>query len=257
MHRLARGFVIQGGGYYPSFVQEPAPLNVSLDPNAQIDLDGNLATPNPTIVNEHNTSPVRSNTRGTIAMAQINGQPNSASNQWFVNLADNSSSLDSLNFTVFGQVAGDGMAMFDAFNTLSITNLNPDTNDDGTRDDGPFFNYNASTDSSGNPTDGVPYLHGTSQDILVVINQAKQVDYLGANLVTTSNFQPFISRPRRIHRHRHNIYWKRNLWVGDWRGANVGYSRRIFARPRLNERRYARARQATGLDYGAELCAVC
>ncbi len=191
MHRLARGFVIQGGGFYPSFVQEPAPLNVSLDPNAQIDLDGNLATANPTIVNEHNTAPVRSNTRGTIAMARINGQPNSASNQWFVNLADNSSSLDALDggFTVFGQVAGDGMTMFDAFNTLSITNLNPDTNDDGTRDGGPFFNYNAATDSSGNPTDGVPYLHGTSQDILVVINQAKQVDYLGANVVTnlTSN----------------------------------------------------------------------
>jgi hypothetical protein len=104
-----------------------------------------------------------------------------------VNLADNSSSLDSLDggFTVFGQVAGDGMAMFDAFNTLAITNLNPDTNDDGTRDDGPFFNYNASTDTSGNPTDGVPYLHGASQDILVVINQAKQVDYLGASLITT------------------------------------------------------------------------
>jgi hypothetical protein len=119
-------------------------------------------------------------------MARINGQPNSASNQWFVNLANNSSPLDTLDggFTVFGQVAGDGMAMFDAFNSLAITNLNPDTNDDGTRDGGPFFNYSAPTDTSGNPTDGVPYLHGSSQDILVVINQAKQVDYLGANVVT-------------------------------------------------------------------------
>jgi cyclophilin family peptidyl-prolyl cis-trans isomerase len=186
MHRLARGFVIQGGGFYPSFVQEPAPLNVSLDPNAVIDLDGNPATANPTIVNEHNVAPVRSNTRGTIAMARVNGQPNSASNQWFVNLGDNSSSLDSLDggFTVFGQVAGDGMAMFDAFNSLSITNLNPDTNDDGVRDAGPFFNYSASLDSNNQPTDGVPYLHGNSQDILVVINQAKQIDYLGAGLTT-------------------------------------------------------------------------
>ena len=184
MHRLARNFVIQGGGYYPNFVQEPAPVNVSLDPNAVIDLDGNLATSNPTIVNESNVAPLRSNTRGTIAMAQINGQPNSASNQWFVNLVDNSASLDSLGFTVFGQVAGDGMAMFDAFNSLSITNLNPDTNDDGVRDGGPFFNYNASLDSNNLPTDGVPYLHGSSQDILVVINQAKQVDYLGPNLTT-------------------------------------------------------------------------
>jgi cyclophilin family peptidyl-prolyl cis-trans isomerase len=186
MHRLARGFVIQGGGFYPSFVQEPAPVNVSLDPNAIIDLDGNPATANPTIVNEHNVAPVRSNTRGTMAMARINGQPNSASNQWFVNLGDNSSSLDTLDggFTVFGQVAGDGMAMFDAFNTLSITNLNPDTNDDGVRDSGPFFNPNASLDSNNQPTDGVPYLHGGSQDILVVINQAKQIDYLGAGLTT-------------------------------------------------------------------------
>ncbi len=184
MHRLARNFVIQGGGYYPSFVQEPAPLNVSLDPNAVIDLDGNLATANPTVNNESGLAPARSNTRGTIAMALINGQPNSANNQWFVNLGDNHASLDSLGFTVFGQVAGDGMAMFDAFNTLSIANLNPDTNDDGTRDPGPFFNPNASLDSNNLPTDGVPYLNGTNQDILVVINQAKQVDYLGPNLTT-------------------------------------------------------------------------
>ncbi|HEX4414514.1 MAG TPA: peptidylprolyl isomerase [Lacipirellulaceae bacterium] len=184
MHRLARNFVIQGGGYYPNFVQEPAPLNVSLDPNAVIDQDGNPATPNPQILNQSGVAPPRSNTAGTIAMALINGQPNSASNQWFINLADNSSSLDSLGFTVFGQVAGDGMAMFNAFNSLSIANLNPDTNDDGVRDSGPFFNPNASLDSNNLPTDGVPYLSGTNQDILVVINQAKQIDYLGAGLTT-------------------------------------------------------------------------
>lgn len=185
MHRLARGFVLQGGGYYPNFIQEPAPLNVSLDPNAVIDQDGNPATPNPQIGNQSGVAPPRHNTTGTIAMALINGQPNSASNQWFINLGDNSSSLDPLGFTVFGQVDGDGMTFFNAINSsLSITNLNPDTNDDGTRDAGPFFNYNASNDSQGNPTDGVPYLHGTSQDILVVINQAKQIDYLGAGLTT-------------------------------------------------------------------------
>ncbi len=185
MHRLARDFVIQGGGYWPNFLQEPAPVYVSLDPTAVVDLDGNTATANPTVVNEHSIAPIRSNLRGTISMARIGGQPDSASNQWFVNLADNTN-LDSVDggFTVFGQVAGDGMTLFDAFNTLSITNLNPDTNDDGARDNGPFFNYSAPTDTNGNFTDGVPYLHGTTSDILVIFERAKQIDYLGSAVTT-------------------------------------------------------------------------
>ncbi len=183
MHRLSRNFVLQGGGFWPNFVQELAPLNVSLDPNAVIDLDGNLATANPTVVNEHNQAPIRSNLTGTIAMARIGGQPNSASNQWFVNLADNTN-LDSVDggFTVFGEVAGDGMTLFNAFNTLSIANLNPDVDDDGFRDGGPFF---FDEDANGNVTDGVPFLHGGSNDILVVLEKATQVDYLGSGLTTT------------------------------------------------------------------------
>src|SRR5688572_9597898 len=33
MHRMVRNFVIQGGGFYPETVIEPAPLYASLDPN--------------------------------------------------------------------------------------------------------------------------------------------------------------------------------------------------------------------------------
>lgn len=184
MHRLSKDFVIQGGGYWANYLQEPAPLNVSLDPSAVIDLDGNSATSNPTVVGEYNLAPFRSNMTGTLAMALSTG-PNSGTSQWFVNLADNTF-LDNANsggpFTVFGRVAGDGMTLFNAFNGLSIANLNPDTNDDGTRDGGPFFNYSSPLDNMGNPTDGTPYLGGTSQDLLVTINQAKQIDYFGANM---------------------------------------------------------------------------
>lgn len=175
MHRLARNFVLQGGGFYPVPLPEPEPVYVSLDPTAVVDLDGNPATPNPTVNNEY----LYSNLRGTIAMARIGGQPNSATNQWFVNL-ENNTGLNSVDggFTVFGKVAGDGMALLDVYNSgLSIINMNPDVNNDGTRDGGPFYN---------NSTDGVPAIvnQTTGQFLLLVLNKAQKVDYLGPGSTT-------------------------------------------------------------------------
>ncbi len=91
-HRTDPCFVIQGGGY---------------------DEYLNLRTPRAPIVNEFG----RSNLRGTVAMAKLSGDPDSATSQFFINLADNSgapSFLDTQNggFTVFGQVIG-GMDVVD------------------------------------------------------------------------------------------------------------------------------------------------
>ncbi len=91
-HRLVPGFVLQGGGYwYPGWWDIPT---------------------DPPVPNEFGIS----NTRGTIAMAKQPGDPNSATSQWFFNLADNSATLDVDNggYTVFGRVIGDGMAVVDA-----------------------------------------------------------------------------------------------------------------------------------------------
>ena len=102
-HRVVNNFVAQGGAYrFEPFV---GPIDVPLDPPIQ---------------NEFGVS----NTRGTVAMAKIEGDPNSATNQWFVNLDDNLD-LDTNNggFTVFANVIGDGMTIVDAIDDLPTINL--------------------------------------------------------------------------------------------------------------------------------------
>ena len=93
-HRSVPGFVIQGGGFVTNI-------------NAQL----SDITSNPAVSNE----PVYSNVRGTIAMAKLGNDPNSATNQWFINLANNAANLDGQNggFTVFGEVTA-GMDVVDA-----------------------------------------------------------------------------------------------------------------------------------------------
>lgn len=104
INRSEPSFVVQGGGYrFQSFV---GPIDVLSDPP---------------IVNEYKVS----NTRGTVAMAKLGGDPNSATTQWFVNVADNSLNLDAQNagFTVFGTVLGNGMTVVDTINQLLTVNL--------------------------------------------------------------------------------------------------------------------------------------
>ena len=95
--------------------------------------DYDYIEPDRTILNELFIS----NTRGTVAMAKVDGNPNSATSQWFVNLADNSG-LDGINggFTVFGLVIGDGMTVVD-----QIANLPSATVNNGLDSRVPLINY--------------------------------------------------------------------------------------------------------------------
>jgi len=102
IHRSDPVFVEQGGGF--SFI-DGAPVAIPT---------------NPPVINE----PGISNLRGTVAMAKVSGDPNSATSQWFFNLADNSANLDNTNggFTVFGQVVGNGMDVIDQIAALQVWN---------------------------------------------------------------------------------------------------------------------------------------
>ncbi|MFM8379703.1 MAG: peptidylprolyl isomerase, partial [Planctomycetia bacterium] len=106
IHRSIPGFIVQGGG----FKAPTAAFGQSGGTPATI-------TAKSPVLNE----PGNTNVRGTIAMAKLGGNPNSATNQWFFNLANNNDptdpqSLDNQNggFTAFGRVLGNGMTAVDA-----------------------------------------------------------------------------------------------------------------------------------------------
>ncbi len=103
-HRLVAGFVLQGGGYS--------------------DMTGTVATvpQNPPVVNEYQASDP--DAAGTIAMAKLGGDPNSATDQFFFNLVDNTTTLGPSNnggFTVFGRVV-QGWNIVQAIAALPIVN---------------------------------------------------------------------------------------------------------------------------------------
>jgi len=101
VHRSVPGFVVQLGGF--ALAESSPPLVDSIPQFAPV-------------VNE----PGNTNVRGLLAMAKVGGDPNSGTNQFFVNLADNSANLDAQNggFTAFGRVLGDGMDLVDSVASL-------------------------------------------------------------------------------------------------------------------------------------------
>ena len=104
LHRVVDDFVVQGGGYrFELFV---GPIDVA----SKAPVKNEFAA---------------SNLAGSVAMAKFDGNPDSATNQWFVNVADNSGNLDTNNggFTVFGTVLGDGLQILRAIDSLPFVNL--------------------------------------------------------------------------------------------------------------------------------------
>ena len=153
-HRSVKGFVLQGGGF-----------RFSGDNNAPFVAVPQLAA----ITNE----PKLSNVRGTIAMAKVSGNPNSATNQWFINLSDNSANLDLQNggFTVFGQVTGTGMEIIDSISNLP-NNLNTNY------PEVPLRNYTAADGTAKTPV--------TSNNLVMI----ESITVINAEVNTASGLNP-------------------------------------------------------------------
>jgi len=96
IHRCNPAFVIQGGGY---FVADRG------TPNPYLDVIPTFAP----IPNEFGVGKRYSNVYGTIAMAKLGGNTNSATAQWFFNLADNTF-LDALTPTISSPFSGEWFA---------------------------------------------------------------------------------------------------------------------------------------------------
>ncbi len=148
-------FVVQGGGF-------------KFNPTtSQYD---NVPTRN-TVLNE----PGISNTRGTIAMAKLGSDPNSATSQWFFNMGDNSGTapngLDFQNggFTAFGQVLGDGMDIVDQIAATPVWNASSINGAFGSL---PLRNFTND--------------HFPNNNDLVVINSIRRVEELTYKVVSTS-----------------------------------------------------------------------
>jgi cyclophilin family peptidyl-prolyl cis-trans isomerase len=139
VHRSIPGFIIQGGGYLgtvePAHPDRAQPTQVLFFPPIQ-------------------NEPGISNKRGTIAMAQAGTNANSATSEWFINLADNGGPPNNLDirsnnfgpYTVFGKIVNNSMTVVDAIAAVP--------------------RYNA----GGPPFDTVPLRNYTSPNFITVAN---------------------------------------------------------------------------------------
>lgn len=151
-HRSVGDFVLQAGGY------------VVTNDN-KIEFSENLLSPK--------NEPVFSNVAGTIAMAKMAGDANSATNQWFFNLGDNSRNLDVQNggFTVFGEVIG-GLEVLNAIEAVQTYRIN---------------NTLASTPLRNFSTDKIAQFNAAPADFLVMIHDIVVID---ADEDTAANLKP-------------------------------------------------------------------
>jgi cyclophilin family peptidyl-prolyl cis-trans isomerase len=104
-HRVIPNFMVQGGGFDDTMTQKPTGQGIK---------------------NEWQNG--LKNTRGTVAMARLGGNPDSATAQFFINVVDNASldraQPDGAGYAVFGKVI-EGMDIADAIRRVPTATKGP------------------------------------------------------------------------------------------------------------------------------------
>ena len=142
IHRSVANFIIQGGGFIGT-----------VDPSSTTNPSKDIIQPTQVLLfGAIQNEPGISNTRGTIAMAQSGSDANSATSQWFINLANNTSLDVRTNnagpYTVFGRVVGSGMTVVDAIGALPRYNF---THPSGAFSSFPLRNFTQADYTAGKP----------------------------------------------------------------------------------------------------------
>ena len=162
VHRNVANFVIQAGDYTSVGGGDLSPV-----------------TSNDAIQNEFNEA--NSNIRGTLSMALLSGQPDSGTNQWFINTVNNSF-LDANKHTVFGRVIGDGMVIVDAINNLTPFDLS-DVYDDLALGEVPLTSFtptNTSISGTSAISTGSDMLTGTGTQFTTELQVGDSIEVAGA-----------------------------------------------------------------------------
>ncbi|HHJ36117.1 MAG TPA: choice-of-anchor D domain-containing protein, partial [Gammaproteobacteria bacterium] len=156
VNRSQIGFIIQAGRYT---FRPVTPTSFLRPINEGTGLELVPLESSSPIKSEFNLTSI-TNVRGTLAMALLSHDPNSATNEWFINLNDNSPNLDNQNggFTVFGRVIDNGMNLADEISLFPILSVAVDVL-------GPDF----ADLPVGNPP---PFGTGILEENLIIVNSA-------------------------------------------------------------------------------------
>jgi cyclophilin family peptidyl-prolyl cis-trans isomerase len=167
LHRLIPGFVLQGGGYALNSANQASPISSG----PEIQSEASTSIPNDT---------------GTLAMALSSG-PNSATDQWFFNLANNKQLNDTSDggpFTVFGKVLDPaGMNVLHELASLPTSDLTPELT--------PGQSDNCQTTSPTSPFCNVPVINYSSgasltNNNLAVISSISILPTIAPTITVTS-----------------------------------------------------------------------
>jgi len=168
--------VLQGGGFYSTVTSTtPADLNqvpvlgIPNIPSKPAHVTGPNGEDGIGVPNEFFTP----NTTGTLAMAKLGGDPNSATNQFFFNLADNAQVLGAQNnggFTVFGRVVSN--ADLQVLNALAAIPTQDKSTTNGNFKELPLINYNGSQFPTDTQPNNFELITGVS-----IISQNERLTY--------------------------------------------------------------------------------